>query len=385
MPPPKSLRDSKILIVDDEAVNVDLLQQILMMEGFSALQSVLDSREVCRVYQDFRPDLVLLDLNMPHLDGFQVMEQLRAIEKDSYLPVLVLTAQIDNDSRVRALKAGARDYLTKPFDLVEVMCRIRNMLEIRQLYNRVQDYNRVLEDEVRERTGDLERKTEELQDFIFVASHDLQEPLRKINTFGDLLESRHSARLEDKARDYLDRMLNASRRIRQLIADLVRFSEVASAAPKFEPTDLQALVLGLKPDRDPPHQPGIVEVSGLPRLAADQGQMRLLFNHLIDNGLKYCRAEQTPCVRITGRPSKSGSVDILIKDNGIGIEKKYLQRIFKPSKRLHESSRYNGTGMGLALCRKIVERHGGKIAVESNRQTGTTFTITLPLKPESRG
>ncbi|MZG52744.1 MAG: response regulator [Nitrospinae bacterium] len=147
---------SKILIVDDEPANIALLEDILEQEGYTYFRSTLDSRKALSMYKEMNPDLVLLDLNMPHLDGFQVMEQLREFEEDSYAPILVLTAQSDRNTRLRALAAGARDFLGKPFDITEVSQRITNMLEIRLLHNQIRDQNRLLELKVKERTHDLE-------------------------------------------------------------------------------------------------------------------------------------------------------------------------------------------------------------------------------------
>jgi len=150
-----NITDARILIVDDEPANLRLLEAMLRMEGYSALVSLSDSREVEERYRHNHFDIVLLDINMPHLDGFQVMAQLRALETGNYLPVLVLTAQSDAATRLRALQAGARDFVTKPFLREEVITRIRNQLEVRMLHNSLRDQNRALDDKVRERTQEL--------------------------------------------------------------------------------------------------------------------------------------------------------------------------------------------------------------------------------------
>ena len=152
---------AKILIVDDEQANVSLLEDILENEEYAHFKSTLDSREAFDLYKQFRPDVVLLDLNMPHLDGFQVMEQLNELEKGSYAPILVLTAQSDRNTRLRALAAGARDFIGKPFDITEVSRRISNMLEIRLLHNQIRDQNQVLEEKVLTRTRELEETRQE--------------------------------------------------------------------------------------------------------------------------------------------------------------------------------------------------------------------------------
>jgi putative two-component system response regulator len=152
---------AKILIVDDEPANVALLEDILEEQGYTYFRSTSDSRQALTMYKEMRPDLVLLDLNMPYLDGFQVMEQLQELEQDSYAPILVLTAQSDRNTRIKSLEAGARDFLGKPFDLIEVKQRIANMLEIRLLHNQTRDQNRLLELKVKERTHELEETRRE--------------------------------------------------------------------------------------------------------------------------------------------------------------------------------------------------------------------------------
>lgn len=152
---------AKILIVDDEPANISLLEDILENEGYTYFRSTQDSRKALDMYKEIRPDLVLLDLNMPYLDGFQVMEQLKEQEKNSYAPVLVLTAQPDRNIRIRALAAGARDFIGKPFDITEVVQRISNMLEIRLLHNEIRDQNQVLEEKVQARTHELEKSRQE--------------------------------------------------------------------------------------------------------------------------------------------------------------------------------------------------------------------------------
>ena len=147
--------NAKLLIVDDQAQNVMLLEKMLKVEGYLDVVSTTDPREVAGLYAQQHFDIVLLDINMPYLDGFQVMEQLQAVERDSYLPVLVLTAQNDAATRLRALNSGAKDFITKPFDRLEVMTRIHNMLEVRLMHNQIRDQNKILEEKVRERTREL--------------------------------------------------------------------------------------------------------------------------------------------------------------------------------------------------------------------------------------
>ncbi|OYT70060.1 MAG: two-component system response regulator [Chloracidobacterium sp. CP2_5A] len=149
------IRDARILVVDDLELNIKLLVSLLAEAGYRNVSSTTDSRQVARLYTDLAPDLVLLDLHMPHRNGFQVMEELREIERDSYIPVLVLTGLPDHATRLRALEAGARDFLSKPFEHIEALTRIRNMIEVRLLHNDAREQNRILEEKVRERTHQL--------------------------------------------------------------------------------------------------------------------------------------------------------------------------------------------------------------------------------------
>lgn len=153
---------AKILIVDDERVNVLLLEKTLSHEGYTAIRSTTDSRKALDLYQEFKPHLVLLDLSMPHLDGFQVMELLSKTEESAYLPILVLTAQPSDDIRLRALSSGAQDFIAKPFNYVEVLSRIKNMVQVRMLYERVRDQNQILDKKVKDRTRDLEKTRQEV-------------------------------------------------------------------------------------------------------------------------------------------------------------------------------------------------------------------------------
>lgn len=233
---------------------------------------------------------------------------------------------------------------------------------------------------------DLERSNRELQDFAFVASHDLQEPLRKIQAFGDRLRSKHGASLGEEGRDYLERMQAAARRMHTLINDLLTFSRVTSKAQPFVPTDLGKVVREVLADLEVRVQEtdGQVEVGDLPTIDADPLQMRQLFQNLVGNALKFHRAGVPPLVRIAAEEVSEGGgaplCRITVEDNGIGFDVKYLDRIFTPFQRLHGRTEYEGTGMGLAVCRRIVERHGGTITADSTPGEGTRFLAVLPMR-----
>lgn len=242
--------------------------------------------------------------------------------------------------------------------------------------------------ELKEREAALRRSNRELEDFAFVASHDLQEPLRKIEAFGGRLRSNLSADLDEKSQLYLDRMLNAADRMRILIGDLLSYSRVTTKAKPFMQVSLDRVVSEVLNDLQLVIEESKAEIviGALPTIDADPTQMRMLVQNLLSNALKYRRPENVPMIRIgtpdaaTDDAGPADCVTIAVVDNGIGFDMKYADRIFAIFQRLHGRNEYEGTGIGLASCRKIVERHGGSIEVDSTVGRGSEFRVKLPLK-----
>jgi light-regulated signal transduction histidine kinase (bacteriophytochrome) len=238
----------------------------------------------------------------------------------------------------------------------------------------------------------LSQSNRELQDFASVASHDLQEPLRKIQAFGDRLKRKCEGQLSEDGNDYLARMLNAASRMQTLINDLLTFSRVTTKAQPFSKVDLNSIVRDVLSDLEVRIEQtgGIVEVGNLPVVDADPLQIRQLFQNLIANALKFRKPDQPSRVKIfaesniqiaegaTWALANAETWQISIADNGIGFDEKYLDRIFTVFQRLHGRNTYEGTGVGLAVCRRIVERHNGSITARSKPGQGATFTFKLP-------
>ncbi len=250
------------------------------------------------------------------------------------------------------------------------------------------------EEKLRHFAAQLERSNAELQNFASVASHDLQEPLRKIQAFGDRLQARCSDGLGEQGRDYLGRMLNAAQRMQTLIQDLLKLSRVTSRQQPFAPCNLGEIVRQVLSDLEIAieQSKARIEVGALPTLDADPLHMRQLFQNLIANAIKFQKPGESPEVSISSRifdmmePLIPGAgigdkvCQIHVQDNGIGFDEKFAEQIFVVFQRLHTREEYAGTGIGLAVCRKITDRHGGSIVAKSAEGQGASFIITLPLK-----
>ena len=236
------------------------------------------------------------------------------------------------------------------------------------------------EEQLRQALKHLEQSNRELEDFAYVASHDLQEPLRKIQAFGDLLRSKYAPELSDQGRDYIERMQSAAKRMQILINDLLSFSRVTTKAQPFVRVDLGQIAAEVVKDLEvrTHDSGGRIDVGPMPAIDADPLQMRQLLQNLAGNALKFHRPGVAPVVDVRGEV-QNGLCRITVSDNGIGFEEKYAERIFTVFERLHARSDYEGTGIGLAICRKIAERHGGEIRAHGKPGEGATFVVTLPV------
>lgn len=240
---------------------------------------------------------------------------------------------------------------------------------------------KIAEEKLKIYASKLESSNRELQDFASIAAHDLQEPLRKILTFGDRLKSKCSQALPEEGRDYIERMHSAASRMRTLIDDLLSYSRVHSTAKPFAPVDLNQVLADVLSDLEIriDQTKAKIEVDPAPVIEADMSQMRQLFQNVIGNALKFQKPDLAPFIRI--RTTINGDTcRISVEDNGIGFDEKYLDRIFSIFQRLHGRLEYEGTGVGLAVVKRIAERHGGSVTAKSKPNEGSTFIIELPLR-----
>jgi PAS domain S-box-containing protein len=262
----------------------------------------------------------------------------------------------------------------------------------KDISQRIEDERKLLDYSTR-----LEQSNRELEDFAYVASHDLQEPLRKVQAFGDRLNTKYADKLGEDGTDYIKRMQQASARMQTLINDLLSFSRVSTKAEPFVPVNFKAIAEAVVSDLEVRIEEtnGKVEIGDLPEIDADPLLIRQLMQNLIGNALKFHHPEKSPVVKVflnkaiedydgrislNGRANTENYCQIVVQDNGIGFDEKYLDKIFTVFQRLHGRNDYQGSGVGLAVCRKIVERHNGTITAKSIEGQGAKFIITLPLK-----
>jgi light-regulated signal transduction histidine kinase (bacteriophytochrome) len=231
---------------------------------------------------------------------------------------------------------------------------------------------------------ELERSNQDLEDFAFIASHDLQEPLRKIHVFGDLLKQSSAEPLDPKYQNYMERMLASTRRAQTYLNDLLSYSQIRSKSRPIAPVDLNELVknvllhFSLAITKKKAH----VRIGDLPTVMADHYMMRQLFQNLIGNSLKFSKTGQPPIIKIYNRPNNNGFFEIVVQDEGIGFNTSYFNNMVKPFKKLHGKDQYEGGGMGLTICMKVVRVHGGRLTANSKAGEGSQLIIHLPMESD---
>ncbi len=366
----------KILIVDDCPENIAIIEKTLDEEGFVMAVST-SGEEALDIAPKFMPDLILLDVKMPGLNGFETCQRLKADTLTENMPVIFLTARASSEDTIKGFECGGVDYIQKPYQVEEVLVRVRTQLKIVSLLNHYQKFQDILNQSVK----DLQRSNSELNQFAAMASHDLQEPLRKIKYFSNKLEKFLDLGNENPgASKWLAKIRNSVDKMQSLIHSLLQLSKVGQVRP-FEQVNLEDLVSEVLTDLEPRirENRGTVHVDSLPTVEADRIQMRQLFQNLISNSIKFHRKEEPPLIHIKGSLcQKSNMWKITVQDNGVGFNEKYLSKIFKPFQRLCGKDEFEGNGMGTAICHKIIENHHGAITAQSVPNQGSTFIVKLP-------
>jgi len=393
-----TLRNANILIVDDQQSNIDVLTGMLDIKGFKNYAITNDSRQVISLFEKFKPDLLLLDLSMPHLTGFQVMKQLKLlIPTNTYFPILVLTADITTESKQKALAGGASDFLTKPFDLIEVDLRINNLLQARYFHQQLENQNYILEEKVKERTKDLEKTNIELiaakekaelsdklkTEFLNQMSHEIRSPMNAVLNFANLLKEEILEQLSPNLLECFEGIDSAGHRLIRTVDLILNVSEmqVGTYKPSFIEFDLlKDVVRKVKNENIK-----IIEEKGLTFnvfsaisetvIFGDNYSIYQIFVNLIENSIKYTK---NGGISITVSKNDPGII-VSIEDTGIGISEEFINVMYHSFMQEDRgiSRRYEGNGLGLSLVKKYCDLNGIDISVQSEKGVGTKFTLSF--------
>lgn len=405
----------KILLVDDREDNLLSIETILEPSGYTFIKA-LSGREALKILlNEFDFALILMDVQMPNLNGFETASLIYQREKLKHIPIIFITANSYGDEHIfKGYMTGAVDYIYKPVnpDLLRAkvgvfidlykknyklqaqeqkLVAINKNLELEILERKVSEEKiKELNHKLLENIERLESANKDLDRFAFMASHDLQEPLRKILLFSDRLHYKYKELIDEEGKMFISRIQYAGERMQALIKDILLFSKTSLEKQSFTECDLNVLLSEVISDMESEISDKKAQIKSevLPSLLVNPVLMRPLLSNLIGNAIKYSRKNTTPVVKIYAEYSvspdgievKNKYCRIYIEDNGIGFDQKYAEQIFGMFKRLHRSSEFEGTGIGLALCKKIVEEHNGFITARSKPGEGSLFIISLPVE-----
>jgi signal transduction histidine kinase len=421
-PPPIMNPAVHILIVEDIAAEAFKLRHLLE-EHYGQVSLARRGEEALQLIARNAPTLVISDSELPDMDGCELCRRIKTEPALARVPVILLTAFADPTAVVRGLECGASGFLSKPYDETHLLARIQFTLanlDLRcseeaeagvEFFFEGQKYfiasqreqilhflfstydvalrksealaaaTSALQAQARalERSNtELARSNDELAQFASVASHDLHEPLRMVTSYLSLLERRAGGKLDDKERQYIGFAMDGATRMQQMISDLLTYSRVSTRGTAPAQANLAEVLKNAIANLEvaTADQHAKITHDPMPEAQVDSSQFTQLFQNLIGNALKFT-SDRPPQVHV-GCERRPGEWLFRISDNGIGIPRADFERIFQLFQRLHSRSEYPGTGIGLALCKKIVERHGGRIWVESEEGKGTTFFFTIP-------
>lgn len=360
-------------MVDDEVAQMKALCDTLRDRGYE-VTGFASPRQALLAMDEVSFDLLLSDLMMPEMDGISFLQAAR--KKDPNLVGIIMTGEGTISTAVEAMKSGALDYILKPFKLSVVVPILDRALAMRRL----REENARLERRVRERTAELEATNKELEAFSYSVSHDLRAPLRHICGYAELISQSANSPLSDEDARYLNQISEGALKMGRLIDDLLNFSRTGRAELRRAEIRLDDILeqtlKDVQPDTAGRHI--IFEKHPLPVVQADAALLRQVFGNLILNAVKYSRPRDPAKIEIGGRVENEEAI-IFVRDNGVGFDPQYGDKLFGVFQRLHSANEFEGTGIGLANVRRIITRHGGRTWADGKPDEGATFYFTLPM------
>lgn len=365
----------RLLIVDDEAAQMKALCDTLEMEGYLT-SGYSSARQALASLREGEVDMLLTDLMMPEMDGISLLNAARKI--DSNLAGVVMTGHGSVDTAVKAMQDGALDYILKPFNLTNVLSVISRALDVRRL--RLD--NAAMRDRERGYIAELEAANKDLESFSFSVSHDLRAPLRAITGFCDIYLAEYGEGVPAAGREMLARVVTGAARMDQLIEDLLRFCRFSRQPMTKRTVQLDRIVQKVLGDLQPKQSGRTIElqIGNLPQCEGDPSLLEQVFTNLLSNAFKFTR-ERTPAVIEVGCSEEGGEMVLFVRDNGAGFSMEYADKLFGVFQRLHSASEFEGTGVGLSIVQRVIQRHGGRIWAQSEPGRGAAFHFTLPCSP----
>jgi two-component system sensor histidine kinase/response regulator len=393
-----TFKKANILIVDDQDANIDILLDLLEIQGYLNTKTTTDPREVIGLFSSFKPDLILLDLSMPYLSGFEVMDQLKKfIPTDTYIAILVLTADGTMETKQRALSSGASDFVAKPFDLIEVGLRVKNLLYSSYLKQQLQNQNQILEEKVRERTKELELSNNKLiiakdkaeesdrlkTAFLNNISHEIRTPLNGILGFGTLLTKPEIPKEEKQ--EFLNNLNKSSNRLMKTVTDMMDMSLINSGnmTVTLNITDISLLLKNIYKQNQEEAENKMLDYKlhipskkNIYNVNTDSELLQKALSNIVDNAIKFTNKGSVSL----GFELLNNEIEFFVKDTGRGIEKKYLENVFKIFTQENNSkTRANdGNGLGLTVAKELIQLLDGKIRLVSTKNQGTTVFLSIP-------
>lgn len=398
----------KILLVDDKKENLLSLQVILANQGYEFVEATSgkDALRILLKSQDFA--IILMDVQMPIMDGFETAELIRQSDKLKHVPIIFLTANMTTTDYIfKGYQAGAVDYMIKPLSSEILQAKVTVFAELHRknqelihkeeqmklLNNDILVANKNLEDrnrEIEKQASELRIANKELESFTYISSHDLQEPLRKIQTYTSMIRERE--KLSENGQYNFEKVWNAAERMRRLIESLLVFSHTKEADRKFEKTSLKAIIEDIKAEMEETlrAKQASIDCTELCDANIIPFQFTQLMYNLISNALKFSKPDVAPRITVKGRIASGSELrhdrllhdkkycHIVVEDNGIGFSPQFSEKIFDIFQRFHNRDQYSGTGIGLAIVKRIVDNHNGVIVASSSLMEGATFDIYIP-------
>jgi light-regulated signal transduction histidine kinase (bacteriophytochrome) len=363
-----------VLIVDDTEENVDILVEAfgedyeisVAMDGESALESL--EIEV--------PDIILLDIMMPMMDGYEVCKKIKENKATKDIPIIFLTAMTDIISKTKCFELGAVDYITKPFEILEVKARVQTHLSLKLAKYEIAKRNEILE----EKKVELEAALNELEAFSYTVSHDLKSPLRAIQGYSKIILEDYREALDEDGSEMLSNIKNISADMITMIGKLLQYSTTNRLEVCKESVNIREMFTSAFKELRSIYSKRVIEFefeTGMPPVFADTIMIKQVIYNIISNAIKFTGNREKALI-IAGCKRGASEYIFYVKDNGVGIDMEFSGKLFRIFERLHSSDEFEGSGIGLAAVRKIVQKHGGKTWIEGKLNEGATVYFTLP-------